>query len=98
MPNKLNKQKQGDILSFYGIIISLFGHNNIEFVKNADSIKLLWLWIVIPILFKFVWRQSEFAFYVRQLRLAHFFILRKSRKVICVVRCSFIVPQNMIKG
>ena len=39
MPNKLNKQKQGDILSFYRITIRLSGHSINEFVKNADSIK-----------------------------------------------------------
>ena len=38
-------------------------------------------WIVIPILFKFVWRQPGSAFYVRQLRLAHFFIFAENKEV-----------------
>ena len=49
MTNELNKQKQGDILSFYGIIISLFSHNESKgFVKNANSTDSLWLGLLSP--------------------------------------------------
>lgn len=39
------------------------------------------MWTITRTAYKLVWRQSEFAFFVRWLRLAHFFILRRMYKM-----------------
>jgi len=57
----------------YGIIISFLRHVYNEFVKMQIPTgrgKIIY-WFL---LFQLVWRLSEFAFFVRWLRLAHFFI------------------------
>ena len=52
-----------------------------EFDKNANSAKLDMLGMSL-VLFQLVWRQLEFAFLVRQLRLAHFLFLKERKNEI----------------
>jgi len=64
-PNKFNKSGTG---YFY----TLFCHTMLMgLIKMQIPLSMVWF---SSVLFKFVWRQSEFAFFMRQLRLAHFLI------------------------
>ena len=61
MPNKLNIQDVG-VFCLYGDIIPFFVNTLYELVKTQVPLKRFDEDSV-PILFKFVWRQSEFAFF-----------------------------------
>ena len=53
---------------------TLFSDAHIEFDKNANS-KYVYLNLRVLCYITFVGRQTEFAFFVRRLRLAHFLFL-----------------------
>ncbi len=60
---------------FFNFIESYFNITQFGFGKNANSFYVcvgIYPYCVVN-----VWRQSEFAFFVRLLRLAHFFHLRR---------------------
>ena len=79
MPNKLYALlRSTGFFILYGIGLS-FSHivHIYEFGKNANSI---YVDVIIRTAYKLVWRQSEFAFFVRWLWLAHFFISFQLRR------------------
>ena len=71
MPNKLNSQKRK--VFFIGkYFVFSYVPTFLEFGKNTNSTVGMWK---LSVLITFVWRQSEFVLFVRQLQLPHFFIL-----------------------
>ena len=75
MPNKLNIQDVG-VFCLYGDIIPFFVNTLYELVKTQVPLKRFDEDSV-PILFKFVWRQSEFAFFGALTSVGALFIFRK---------------------
>ena len=70
MPNQLNI-KTGAIFYFQELLYLFCAYSFCEFDKNANSINVS---VLIALYIELVWRLSEFAFFVRLLRWAHFFI------------------------
>ena len=74
MPNKLYALIRSTGFFFNRIGISFF---RVVHILNLVKLQIPFMWTIIRTAYKLVWRQSEFAFFVRWLRLAHFFILRR---------------------
>lgn len=62
-------------LFLYSVSISIIFCTNIRIWKKCE---FRLCWYNKPYNIRIVWRQSEFAFFVRWLRLAHFFIIRRT--------------------